>query len=190
MIRSFLVYSRGAETTGPELLPPAGVEIEIACQSNLERFFIEHAHYKLFQGFLDERHVGLVLHDGQQWLSYAWMANPRSPVPPHLPQWVRTLSPYWIFFCHTRESFRGRGLYKAALDFLCRRALEGRLSGSNRAEEVLIDTEASNRASRKGIIATGFKERGVLICHYLRLPSFSRVFKWHWHEYAGNNQNY
>ena len=183
MMRTFLVYSRGPETQGAEPVPPAGVEFELAGHFSLEKFFANHVHYNLFQSFLNDRHIGLILHDGQQWLSYAWMANPQSPAPPHLPQWVRTLSPYWIFFCHTKEAFRRRGLYKLAIDFLCRSALEGRLGPP--AQKVLIDTESSNRASRNGIVSAGFKEYGALVCHYLRLPSFSKAFKWHWHEYAG-----
>jgi len=125
-----------------------------------------------FLGFLATGFSGLVFHRHNTWVAYAWMTNPSTAGPPHLPNWTRELGANWIFYCRTRQGFRGRGLYKCALQMLIREAFQ-----ESSEAKVMIDTSPANIPSRRAILATGFEPKGAIVTHQLAIP---RVARWAW----------
>ncbi len=125
-----------------------------------------------FRSFINAGCRGVVRVDDERWISYAWMSTPGSRVgPEQIPLELR--SPYhWIYYCRTREEYRGRGLYKESLKALVQDALEsGRNSG------IMIDTEPANVASRRAILSVGFAPNGIIRTKELIIP---RIKKWTW----------
>jgi hypothetical protein len=90
-----------------------------------------------------------------QWVGYAWATRPEHNGPDHL-RLYGTLPSYWIHHCGTRESYRGRGLYKRSLNLLADHIRRGDANAP-----VLIDTTSDNLPARAAIAATGFGQHGI-----------------------------
>lgn len=124
-----------------------------------------------FLGFLEAGYIGIVLADGEDWISYGWLATPQSPQPIHLPQ--RARGRYWIFYCRTHEQHRNRGHYRHAMQRLIQEAERRR----GAVTPVFIDTREDNRAARVAIERLGFRPAGVV--HIYRLPKTAvSVSRW------------
>lgn len=129
-----------------------------ACGLSVRRLFRDDpARTRTFLQFLRSGCFGYFLERDGQWITYGWSMQPGSAHPPHLPQWTSDLGACWIYYCHTREEFRGQGHYKRLLARLVAGAHE-------RASHplVLCDTLPDNIASRRAVLQSGFAPRGVL----------------------------
>ena len=104
------------------------------------------------------------------------MSTPGGRPPDHLPQAIRGMGCYWIFFCRTREAYRGRGLYGAVLRHLTSRA---RRQGGG-GQPIYIDTEAGNYSAQRGVLSSGFVPKGMFTLYYLRLPKIQKVLFYRW----------
>lgn len=142
---------------GPAPLTPGDDGWKIATAPEISAAFSDDPIRKLrFQKYIEARHTGLVLMRGGRWISYGWCSTPQSPAPPHLPRSVGTLGAHWIFGCHTYSAFRRQGIYKELLARLV--AVARTLQPS---AKIYIDTHPENVASRRAILASGFKPCGV-----------------------------
>ena len=118
-----------------------------------------------FNHFLTAGAIGLFCSQGSEWTSYGWITKPGKQVPPHLPKWLSKLDSYWIYHCHTREKFRGRGYYKQLLSRMTR-LVRAESPGS----PIYIDTLPENTPSRRAIQSTGFAACGVITTYKLWIP--------------------
>ncbi|MBC7294442.1 MAG: hypothetical protein H5T84_10160, partial [Thermoleophilia bacterium] len=75
-----------------------------------------------FMRFLSQGYEGVVWHREGEWAAYGWLTLPHTLGPPHLPRSIQRLQACWLFYFHTRESYRRRGLYRATLELLVDRA--------------------------------------------------------------------
>lgn len=140
-------------------------------------FGCDPARVERFRKYAAAGYTGLVLVRAGQWISYGWCSNLRSPCPPHLPQWTGTLGAYWIFGCHTRAQFRGRGFYKQLLRRLIALAYKDHAS-----PRIYIDTHAENIPSRRAILASGFAPHGVFSAYRMWAPFVGyRIVAGRWH---------
>lgn len=132
-----------------------------ACDVSVRRLFSQDAsRYRKFLRFLRAGCFGYFLERDGQWIAYGWCTQPGSGYPPHLPRWSGKLGAFWIFYCHTREEFRGQGHYQRLLARLVAGARE-------RAEDPLLlcDTLPENFASRSAVLKSGFAPMGVLTAY-------------------------
>lgn len=112
-------------------------------------------HAERFPAFVAAGYRGLLLAQGNDWLSVGWLATPMSPPAIHLPQWAG--GRFWIFNCRTRSEHRGHGHYQRILVGLV--DLASRL-GDEERDQVFIDTESSNAPSIRAIERVGFSRAG------------------------------
>jgi RimJ/RimL family protein N-acetyltransferase len=166
-IRKTLVYEYAAlaETHDVAALEPEA-EWRIADSEVVETAFRNDAErIRRFHGYLQSRHTGLILARGGRWIAYGWCGSPQAEAPPHLPPWTSNLAAYWIFGCHTHERYRCRGIYKQLL---------ARLTALILAKEssfpIYIDTRAENIPSRRAILASGFRPRGIFSTYRVWAP--------------------
>lgn len=143
--------------------------------SSVQRFFSPCDVGRTFTSFLRKGFTGLVFHRGEDWIAYGWMANPWTDGPRHLPKWVGDLGVYWIFYCRTRENFRGRGLYTSALRHLVGRACQG-----GRQTSILVDTDSANIPSRRAIMSAGFHPKGAIVTYTIQIPRLGRRVWGNW----------
>lgn len=177
----YLVYTYPGSVPEEEPKILGGFTQELLSTAQIDRFFGRSATLRLrFMRYIRQGFVGMLIHDGSQWITYAWMSTPSSGLPPHLPKWKNVERVYWIFGCRTEERFRGKGYYKQALRLLMHQAL--RLEGCQ--PQILIDTSLHNRPSRRAISEIGFEPAGVIRCASLALPFICRFVwgEWHRHE--------
>jgi len=138
-------------------------------------FGADKTRVKTFYTFLAQGFKGIVWHESNEWISYAWMSTPETLGPPHLPRWIRRLPVYWIFYCRTKEQYQGRGLYKASISLLAQWARE-----RDPNAQVYIDTTPDNIPSRKAIQSVGFVPAGIVTTLSLRLPRLNFVLWGRW----------
>jgi len=145
---------------------PLDCRLVVAGLKEIELFFgADGNRARLFRQFAANGSLGLFLASQQdEWIAYGWAALPGRGRAPHLPSWVRSMNAYWIFHCHTKEAFRGRGIYKYLLGELV--SLARRLGPG----DVYIDALPENTASQRAIIACGFVPSGVTETFKLWLP--------------------
>jgi len=130
-----------------------------------------------FRCYLKANYTGLFLVRGGQWISYGWYSHPRSGGPPHLPRWSGRLGACWIFGCHTHPHFRQRGYYKQMLARLATLIQQRELT-----VETYIDAHLNNAASRRAILAAGFRPCGVATTYRGWAPlvgSYVLMGSWH-----------
>lgn len=169
-----LAYSLPPQQDHKNARPSAvlGVDFTWASTETVNTLFtVDQLRHK-FLGFLATGFTGLVLHRDETWVTYAWMTTPSTAGPPHLPDWTSELGANWIFYCRTRQGFRGQGLYKHALQMLI-----GQARQESPEARVMIDTSPANLPSRRAVLATGFRPSGAIVTHQLRIP---RVARWVW----------
>jgi len=157
---------------GPVILP-TGIQWEQATRGNISSLFKDDPRRRnTFLRFIDEGYYGIIMYDNAQWTSYQWMTMPDTLGPPHLPLSIQQRRVCWLFYAHTRSSFRGRGLHKCGLRLRAAYALN-----TMDQAKIYTDTSASNIASRKGKLAEGFSPRGIIDTYEIRIP---RVKSWVW----------
>ena len=144
---------------------PPDFRLVVAGPKEIEFFFGKDGNRaRAFRRFLAGGNFGMVLANENEWVAYGWATLPGRGCAPHLPSWVRSLNAYWIFHCHTKEKFRGRGIYKYLLGELV--SFAHRLGPG----DVYIDALPENTASRRAIVASGFVPSGVTETFKLWLP--------------------
>jgi RimJ/RimL family protein N-acetyltransferase len=144
-----------------------------ACRLSVQRLFGDDAERsRKFLQFLHSGCFGYFLERAGQWIAYGWSTQPESMPPPHLPHWVADLEAYWIFYCRTRDAFRGQGHYKRLLARLVAGAYERAANPL-----VLCDTSRDNLASRRAMLYAGFAPKGVLTT-YQPLPGMIVGGRW------------
>jgi GNAT superfamily N-acetyltransferase len=150
-------------------VPPAaeGDEWRIADAASIQRVFGEDPRRgSRFHRYVAAQHTGLLLMRGEQWISYGWCRKPGGPNPPHLPRRISGLDAYWIFGCHTREPYRCRGIYKQLLARLIALACH-----NHQPVRICIDTHEGNIASRRAILASGFRPCGTFSTYRMWIPA-------------------
>lgn len=155
----FRCIGGGARETRPDC------EVMVADAQQIDSFFSrDRNRARRFEKFLAAGNLGLFLVSGGEWIAYGWATLPGRGCPPHLPSWTASMDAYWIFHCHTREKFRGRGFYKHLLGQLV--SFAHRLGPG----DVFIDALPENSASRRAILACGFVPSGVTETFKLWMP--------------------
>lgn len=134
---------------------------------------------RAFRRYLLKGARGVVIHDSGHWMAYGWISQGSCGGPPHLPKRVWRSAGGWIYSCHTRAEFRGRGLYKQVLAELVRRA---RSTEKCERLAIMIDTSRDNAASRRAILASGFREQGRLRVLVFRAPRLRYPLAAWWRE--------
>lgn len=152
-----LVYRLGLpEGAATPIAPMPGLRSVYLTPGAIARVFAEEPALKRrFLRFVRQGAMGVAVMHGRRWLAYAWMATPEGRPPYHLPGALQ--GRYWLYYCHTRLAFRGRGLMGHAVRRLiaeaaCREQL-GRF-------EVLCDVLPDNTASRRAFLRLGFEPAG------------------------------
>jgi GNAT superfamily N-acetyltransferase len=153
-----------------------GLAIKAFEAADVARYFADDRNRgRTFRGFLDQGFKGVLVHDRAGWVGYGWLATPDTPGPPHLPPWLFTGKPNWLFYAHTRDGFRGKGVHKAMIG----KRLEFAAEGQTWRESVYSDTDFHNLASRRALLSMGFQPRGAVTCLTLPLPISGRpVLGW------------
>jgi GNAT superfamily N-acetyltransferase len=166
-----LVYQHtGAKTEpGPFVSIPDATWQLADTENILQLFQDDPGRRDLFLRFVHFGYLGVLLVRKQEWIAYGWVSRPHRGRPPHLPPWAEDLGAYWIFHCHTKAAFRGRGIYRGLLSHIVA------LAPQNGLGPVCIDTLPDNHASRSVILAAGFSPRGVATTAKLWLPGFTSI---------------
>jgi RimJ/RimL family protein N-acetyltransferase len=139
----------------------------LASESSINQLFAsDRSRRRRFLRFLRSGGLGLFLVRNGEWISYGWTAQPHSKgIPPHLPRWVLHLGNNWIFYCHTREAFRGQGIYKRLIA-----QLVSHISARTPDAVIFLDTAPNNVQSNRAVIRTGFSPSGVIVTYKLWVP--------------------
>lgn len=165
--------------------PPAtpallGLRAVFLTESTIQRLFAaEPALKRRFLRFVRQGAVGVAIVHGRTWLTYAWMATPEGKAPYHLPGAMA--GQYWIYYCHTRAPYRGRGLLAAAVKRLL---AEASTRSQLQAVEVYCDVLPDNMPSRRAFLRLGFQPAGKVATW--RLPKSSLVMG-SWDESASHD---
>lgn len=125
-----------------------------------------------FLRFVRAGFPGLFLVRNGEWVSYGWVTAPGAGRPRHLPRWAGKLGAWWIFYCHTREEFRGQGNYKRLLA-----QLVALIRARDPAALILCDTLPENFASRSAVLQSGFVPAGEMVW-YRPLPGIAAGGSW------------
>jgi hypothetical protein len=112
--------------------------------------------------------VGVLMTQGTEWASFAWISTPGSARPPHIPRQLER-DAYWIHHGHTKGRFRRRGLFKIVL---ARTLTE--VYDRDPSPEILTDAAVGNVGSRRAIADVGFAEYGTLEVYYWWVPKVTR----------------
>lgn len=118
-----------------------------------------------FTRFLKRGFICLFLVRTREWIAYGWATQPGRDRPPHLPRWVERTGGYWMFFCHTREGFRGQGIYGQLL-----RRIVAIVASQDPSATIYVDAYPENIPSRSAIVSAGFVPAGVTTTYKLWLP--------------------
>ena len=156
---------------GQPLQPPAmpGLRCVYLTPVSIEQLFADTPALKRrFLRFVRQGAMGVALVHGKLWLAYAWMATPEGRQPYHLPGAMQ--GRYWLYYCHTREAYRGRGLLGQAVKRLLAEVACREQLGET---EVFCDVMPDNASSRKAFTRGGFTPAGRVATW--RLPKSSLV---------------
>jgi len=145
----------------PDELPEVDAAIPIALEpvtpENVDRVtdFRTRAEAAGFRAFLDRGQVGLfAVHDGRV-IGHAWAVVCRGGRCLANGYFRLRAGEALIHFCRVGDSWRGKRVYPAMLA-----ALAKRLLADEGVRRVLVDSEAANAASLRGIARAGFREIG------------------------------
>jgi len=136
------------------------------------RYFPTDPLNTIFLNFIKDNFYGVFICENGNWVAYGWMSRPSTPGPIHLSPAIQKLKVFWIFYCHTKESFRGRGLYKTVLRILIQQAFH-----ENKEAEIYMDTQLDNIPARKAILTVGFKPQGTVYTYKFGIP---KIKIWNW----------
>lgn len=171
------VYCLEPDRAVPAWAPPQGLRIKPFEAADLDAHFAEDPQRQsTFRTFLGQGYRGVLVLDGALWVGHAWVTLPGTPGPPHLPAWVGGAYPYWLFYAHTREAYRGRGIQKAMVQW--RLALVTAPGG--RRDRVYSDVRAGNVPSRRALLSQGFLPMGTLTSLALPVPFLGVYPLCHW----------
>lgn len=170
--KRLLVYELVDRLNGALLLPTGIQWTQATRDSVVDLFKGDPRRKRTFLQFISRGYYGVIMYHDSQWVSYGWLSKPDTLGPPHLPLDIQRRSVYWLFYQHASQDYRGRGIYKCALQLQAEHAL----SEAEHAR-VYIDTRPDNIASRKGILAVGFQPKGIIDTCELRIP---KVKFWVW----------
>jgi GNAT superfamily N-acetyltransferase len=158
--RRYVIYCLEPEVPVAYGFDLPGLAIKPFEAADIPAFFAgDEIRTRTFRDFLRKGYQGVLVHDGPLWAGYGWITTPQTPAPPHLPPWFRRAHPYWLFYAHTREVYRGRGIQKAML----RRRLQVLASPEGRRHSAYADTRTSNVPSRRALLALGFQPAGTMV---------------------------
>jgi RimJ/RimL family protein N-acetyltransferase len=124
-----------------------------------------------FLSFLKSDCIGLFLARDGQWIAYCWSAQPgHKGRPPHLPRRISSAGAYWIFYCHTRSTFRGQGIFKRMLaEFI------SLIHSRSPDAQIYLDSLPDNVPSNRAVVRSGFAPSGVIVTYNLRIPSIGNL---------------
>jgi RimJ/RimL family protein N-acetyltransferase len=172
--RCNLIYAHVCEGMASEYqpAPPNLLSIWLNHETVSQHFSTSDSLARKFAAFARAGHHGVALFDGGACVSYAWMSTPTSPLPKHLPR--KLGQGYWIYFCHTEETYRNRGLYS-----FCLRKLLAFAAAREAPRECIvhIDTQPENIPSQRAIQRAGFTVLGMFVTY--RVPK-TRLQWGHW----------
>lgn len=125
-----------------------------------------------FVEYMDDGHVGMVIHDGTEWMSRGWTVTPESTAAPRaLPDEICSNDWYWLFDAETNPDYRGHGLFKEI-----NRVRTKWVYDRDPNAEVYTDTGVDNVA-RYGIESSGFEPRGLITLIRIEIPG-GDLWKW------------
>jgi len=170
-IRKTLVFRHSRKTGSDlgELWPPGAQWLAASPETISLLFAADRRRHRGFQGFLDRGWLGMFLAREEEWIAYSWATPPGSGSPPHLPRWVGELGAYWIFYCHTKQQFRGNGVYRRLLAQMVARLNERKPSA------IYADVLVENLASQRAMLASGFDRDGEMTTYNLWIPRVKSV---------------
>lgn len=147
--------------------------------ADLDRFFhgdpIRKASYR---SFLAKGFKGVLLHEGETWVGYSWMAPPFTGVPPHLPQHLaRTGHPFFLH-AHVREGYRSRGLNAVMQSLKIHMAPT---DAEGRRMDIYTDVRVDNGPARRSQLRAGFAPAGTLRVRILSFGPLGRFVWGRWH---------
>jgi len=157
---------------------PPELTVKAFEREDIPRFFTaDRARTSAFSRFLDQGFLGVLLHDGKQWVSYCWITTPQTGIPPHLSAVIHGLQPYWLFNAHVRDEFRRGGLHKLIVRLSLKRIYD--LSGPSSV--VFADTDVENIPARRSMRTLGFAPAGLLRLRRFSIPRVYSVARGEWH---------
>lgn len=170
--QKLLLYS----LQSPTVVSESEIGLEFACDLAsaslvIDLFRGDPRRAKAYQEFLRRGYIGVVIHAGGEFAAACWMSTPDGDGPSHLPRSVRRLRAWHLFGAHTRTEFRGRGLYRRAMESLI---VEARRRDSE--AWVLGDTLVDAYTPRRTLLRLGFVPCGIV--HVFRIPRLGYFGTW------------
>lgn len=148
----------------------AGTEWLVANNENLRELFRgDEERCRFFQRFLESGCFGVLLAREGKWIAYGWCKRPGKGCPPHVAPGAIAANAHWIFYCHTRSEFRGRGVYRQLLRQIIA------VVRKNDGGPVYIDALPGNTASQAAILSTGFSACGISRTLKLWIPRTAQI---------------
>lgn len=142
-------------------------------RESVRRFFGDDPTWReRYFEYLDDGHVGMVLHDDGELMSFGWILTPESVRAPRaLPDSICNEECYWLFDAGTEPEYRGEGLFKEINRVRTEWILE-------RDPEAAIYTDTGvDNVARYGIESSQFEPYGVITMVRLELPG-TPLWKW------------
>lgn len=174
-VKEYLVYKY--EGGRQEVFLPENINVSYANFETISYFFKnDKLRLTTFNSFLRKGYIGIILNDGKNWVNYGWMTNRIGQFPPHLPKRICSNNKYWLFYSHTKEEWRGKGIYKNSLKLLINKAYEI----ENGDVEVYADVEKTNLVPQNTLLSLGFKEYGNLYNLCIGFPKIGSANLGYW----------
>jgi GNAT superfamily N-acetyltransferase len=159
--RRYAVYRLLSQARRPA--PVADLTLAPFSAAEVDRYFGEQGRLAMeFHWFLEQGFLGVLMLDGPRWAGYGWITCRHSPAPPHLAPWIPRSCPDWLFYVHTRERYRGRGVQKAVMAALT--------VIPERSGLVYGEVRIGNTPSRRAFLSLGFEPAGTLLRLQLPIP--------------------
>lgn len=142
-------------------------------RASVRRFFGDDPTWRdRYFEYLEDGHVGMVLHDDGEVMSYGWILTPASTRAPRaLPDSICEEDCYWLFDAGTEPAYRGNGLFKEINRVRTEWILE-----RDPGAAIYTDTGVDNVA-RYGIESSEFEPRGTISLVRFELPG-TPLWKW------------
>jgi hypothetical protein len=168
----------------PQTTVPGNYSYEILPLSTetIQKYFSSDSRRAQFLRFVSLGFEGWLITSDSQWVTYGWVANCNRRMPPHIGRNLRTDAD-WIFYCGTKDSFRGQGGFKTIL-----RHIVNTRATQTPFRELYVDAVKATTASRRGISSTGFESFGTVTTFSLRLPRISFTLGSRWDRHAQHPQ--
>lgn len=140
---------------------------------SVRRFFGDDPEWRdRYFEYLNDGYVGMVLHDGDDVMSYGWILTPESKRAPRaLPDSICGEDWYWLFDARTMPEYSGQGLFKEINRVRTEWILERDPDAT-----IYTDTGVDNVA-RYGIESSQFEPCGTMSLFRVELPG-TPLWKW------------